>query len=425
MNGCRLNMDLVTHNTIYHSGVIDTLRSSSFFSHTNVNIMKKLASSVEVMTIPAGTLLFEKGEIGDSMYVVHSGEVKVHDGEMIFNHIGSGGTFGEMAVLDDDVRSASISAITQSVLLCINKNVLSDLISGTPDLSMSIICSLCSSMRNRVQDISDDYLNIHRLKTELKIGREIQSGFLPDKLPEIKGWQLADSFNAARECAGDFYDAFMVERNGNLAFIIGDVADKGVGAALFMTLFRSLLRASTNSEKYIKEDGFNSTNELNNLPRELISRSISITNNYISMTHGHSNMFATIFFGMINTDTGELNYVNCGHETLEIFGDGAIKGELGTTGPVVGLFPNAKYKVKTTFLDHGDILLGYTDGVTEAMNEMQEQYGIKRLRSYLCNSTQSISEILGGIEADIGKFTLGAAQSDDITMLALKRQARM
>ncbi|MDH5424703.1 MAG: SpoIIE family protein phosphatase [Gammaproteobacteria bacterium] len=418
-------MDVDIDLPVKQSDILKTLRQSRFFSHAGESTVKKISLLVDVLVIPPDKLVFEKGQTGSSMYIVHTGSVKVHDNDIVYNKIGAGEVFGEMAILDNDVRSASISAVSETILLEITKQTLHELMRETPEITTSIISSLCSSMRSRVTDISNDYLQIRELETELKIGRKIQSGFLPEKLPEIDGWELADYFHAARECAGDFYDAFIVDRNGQLAFIIADVADKGVGAALFMTLFRSLLRASTNAEKYFDSNIFIGDKNTANMPEELLLRSISLTNNYISMTHGRSNMFATVFFSMIDLKTGDISYVNCGHETVEIIGDKKIKYELGTTGPVVGLFPGAHFEVKKAHLDEGDILLGYTDGVTEAMNIYNEQYGMERLQNYLCNSTQSTEDVLSGIEADIRKFTLGATQSDDITMLALKRQAGM
>lgn len=416
-----MDVDVLTNTN--QDEILSTIRLTHFFSNSSESVIKELSLAVDIISLLDGELLFEKGDEGDSMYIVQSGGVKVHDEGMVFNVIKEGELFGEMAILDDDVRSASITAIANTILIKINKNILQDLIAQVPGLSLSIIHSLCNSMRRRVTEISNEFKHIQELETELKIGREIQSGFLPDKLPELNGWKLVDYFEAARECAGDFYDSFIVKRNNQLAFVIGDVADKGVGSALFMTLFRSLLRASTNVEEYTKEKGFLSNND-SSLPKDLLLRSVNYTNNYIAITHGSSNMFATLFFAMVDLETGELNYINCGHETVEIIGDGCIKYELDTTGPVVGLFPNANYKVKTAYMDVGDILLGYTDGVTEAMNVCKEQYGMTRFRNYLCNTDQPIDNVLSGIESDIRSFTLGAAQSDDITMLALKRESR-
>ena len=158
------------------------------------------------------------------------------------------------------------------------------------------------------------------LQRELDIGREIQLGFLPETLPVVDGWEIAASLMSAREVAGDFYDAFELP-DGNIGLVIADVCDKGVGAALFMTLFRSLIRAAANLDYFEQAEKADAPHSA----AERLQRAISLTNNYIAETHGDSGMFATLFFGILDPRDGKLIYVNGGHEPPLIIHAGAVR----------------------------------------------------------------------------------------------------
>ena len=149
-----------------------------------------------------------------------------------------------------------------------------------------------------------EQLYLKGLERELEIGREIQMGFLPEELPQADGWEIAAYLKAAREVAGDFYDAFMLP-DGTIGLVVADVCDKGVGAALFMTLFRSLIRAAATTDGFGESAG--STAEVR------LQHTIELTNNYIAETHGSTGMFATVFFGILDPRSGLLTYINGGH----------------------------------------------------------------------------------------------------------------
>src|SRR6185295_3398345 len=140
------------------------------------------------------------------------------------------------------------------------------------------------------------------LERELEIGREIQRSFLPEELPRAEGWEIAARFRPARQVAGDFYDAFALPSSGRIGLVVADVCDKGVGAALFMALFRSLVRATATGMAWEADAAAG------------LLRVVRLTNDYIARTHGRSNMFATLFFGVLDPATGDLAYVNGGHE---------------------------------------------------------------------------------------------------------------
>lgn len=268
--------------------------------------------------------------------------------------------------------------------------------------------------KKRLRDLQQLYLK--SLERELDIGRKIQQGFLPSELPQLNGWGVAAYFKAAHEVAGDFYDAFVLA-DGNLICVVGDVCDKGVGAALFMTLFRSLIRITSTTDIFTGGEG---TNVLT--PTERLQHVVSFTNHYISTTHLEANMFATLFVGIFNLQDGTLTYVNGGNEHPLIVRAGKVVAELRPTGPVVGLFAEAKFAVKEILIEKDDLLLAFTDGIPDARNSADGSFGHEHLRSLLTSGGASPDKLLECIGEQVHQFIGAAEQFDDITLLAIKRE---
>jgi sigma-B regulation protein RsbU (phosphoserine phosphatase) len=297
-----------------------------------------------------------------------------------------------------------------------------------------------SSRRQEVRDRAkrEEFL---KMETDLQVAHRIQEGFLPKELPQPAGWEVAAHFKPAREVAGDFYDAFMLSQNRRLGFVIADVVDKGVPAALFMALVRSLVRAFAQQNYSLSW-----TNVLEDDPVARIAGSASrarggkggipstgtnalrnavlLTNNYIMENHLDLNMFATLFFGLLDPSNGQLAYINAGHNPPFVMGpDGTLKAALKGTGPAVGMFPATDFRIEYAQIDPGDVLYLYTDGVTEARDPAKGFYTEKRLRSLLSQPVDSAARLLDRVESSLRQFMAGAVQFDDITMLAVRRSS--
>jgi sigma-B regulation protein RsbU (phosphoserine phosphatase) len=274
------------------------------------------------------------------------------------------------------------------------------------------------------------------LQKELQTGRKIQADFLPQELPSLPGWELAASFAPAREVAGDFYDAFLLPDN-QLGLVIADVCDKGVGAALFMSLTRSLIRVLAYQAKerlqYLSNKGASYMVELPPvkgqvemlLPAHIfeVLNAVPFTNDYIATNHGQTSMFATLFFGVLDAQKNTLYFINGGHDAPIHIGQNGIKGRLPLTGPAVGMLAGARYKMNRIQFEPGDVLLTYTDGVPEARGPHGEFFTEKRLLELVdqCRSagTLSASGLLERIASEVTEHVAGAEPSDDITMLAI------
>jgi sigma-B regulation protein RsbU (phosphoserine phosphatase) len=262
------------------------------------------------------------------------------------------------------------------------------------------------------------------LDAELEKGKQIQKEFLPRELPRLPGWDIAACFHPARKVAGDFYDAFVLP-NGCLAVVIGDVCDKGIGSALFMALIRSLLRVFTGkislSGVSISAGDRPAAAEVD-VEVETALGAVTSTNEYIAKEHGDQGMFATLCLGIINPQTGLLAYVNAGHLPQAIIGKSGVRTFLNATGSSVGIDSGSRYRSAVARLEPGEVLLGYTDGVTEAMSPDEVLYTQERFFSLLEKPASSASELIERVKADLFNHIRHASQSDDITMIAVHRK---
>lgn len=268
---------------------------------------------------------------------------------------------------------------------------------------------IASSLEKKhLRDLQRLYLK--SMERELEIGRQIQKGFLPRKLPQVTGWEIASYFKSAREVAGDFYDAFHLASEQKLCLVIADVCDKGVGAALFMTLFRSLLRFTIGASDLIAAGS----------PASRLKQAATLTNNYIADTHGETGMFATVFFGLLDPATGILSYVNAGHESPLLLDASLGCMALTRTGPALGVIPNVKFDVREVEIEPGQLLFAFTDGAPDALNVAGARLGREALFSRL-QADLSAEMLLAQISQELTEYMTGADQFDDITLLAVRR----
>jgi len=240
------------------------------------------------------------------------------------------------------------------------------------------------------------------IQQDLQTAREIQQAILPKTFPPFPGrsdFDIYAAMIAAREVGGDFFDFFMID-NDRLGFVIGDVSGKGVPAAIFMAVSRTLIRATGLKAIPAAE----CMQYVNNL---LCNESVSC-------------MFVTVFYGIMNMVTGEVEYVNAGHNPPYILNDkGLTKMEM-TGGTILGCMENFHYKSRKIQLAPGDRLFLFTDGVTEAFTKEHDAYGEHRLEDFLLNQRSlPIEDLVKGLLKDVNAHANGAAQSDDITLLTI------
>jgi len=287
--------------------------------------------------------------------------------------------------------------------------------------SRLVACHFRQSLSRTAQEIQTA-ADLVRFERELQIGREIQAGFLPEALPTCDGWQLTARFLPAREVAGDFYDVFELVGGARIGLVVADVCDKGVGAALFMALIRTLLRhAAVHTDT---TGGRAGSGGRRGSDAALILRAILATNDYLMANHVRQAYFATLFFAVLNPATGALVYVNCGHNPPVVRRADGECTLLDPTGPALGLMPNSAFELGRARLALGDMLFAYTDGVPEARDTAGRSFSRELMMDVICAVQGGADDVLDAIEGEIDAHVGAAERFDDITMVALLRQPR-
>ncbi|MBC8249013.1 MAG: PP2C family protein-serine/threonine phosphatase [Anaerolineales bacterium] len=238
-----------------------------------------------------------------------------------------------------------------------------------------------------------------RVDQELKVAREIQTSFLPEVCCEIPGFEVAAYWQAAREVGGDFYD-FIPLPDGRQGLVIADVSDKGVPAALFMALCRALVRASA--------VGSPTADEALQRANELI------------LADASSGMFVTLFYAILDPASRKLTYVNAGHNP-PILSRRDRMSLLRAKGIALGIIEDIELERREVELAEGDVVVFYTDGVTEAINERTEEFGQGRLVEVVVeNRGLTAQGLIDKINAAVAAFIGGEPQFDDFTLVVLK-----
>ncbi len=280
-------------------------------------------------------------------------------------------------------------------------------------LTLTGICAVFVTLAKRTHALLEkqigDSMEKQRIASELDVATHIQTAMLPcifPAFPEYKEFDVFASMTPAREVGGDFYDFFMVD-DKHLAIVMADVSDKGVPAALFMVIGKTLIKDHTTPGRDLGEV-FTEVNEL-------LCESNS------------EGLFITAFEGVLNLETGEFNFVNAGHEMPFIYRAGqAFAPEKIKPGFVLAGMEGMRYRAGSMILGEGDKIFQYTDGVTEATNADKELFGMDRLGESLNRvRSKNSKEIIEAVKADIDAFVGEAPQFDDITMLCLSYKAKL
>ncbi len=264
------------------------------------------------------------------------------------------------------------------------------------------IQTLEKNIANYIRSIESINAEKERYSTELDIAEKIQMGLLPHEFPSNENYRLNAYVNPAKEVGGDFYDFFMVDET-HIALVMADVSGKGIPAALFMAIGKTLIKDHTITSKNLS-DTFTDVNNL--------------------LSHGNnSDMFITAYEGVLDLETGEYKFVNAGHEMPFIYKKKTNTFESYRCKPgfVLAGMPGIKYQEGQIKLEPGDKIFLYTDGVTEATDDSKNQFSLERLQRALReNRTLSPSEIIEEVKDRVDHFVKGAPQFDDITMLCFE-----
>ena len=273
------------------------------------------------------------------------------------------------------------------------------------DLSLTIEKAI--TQINYVHETQMEHAQLESLKNDLTTARDIQQYILPRVFPpfpeDIDKVDIYASMGAAKDIGGDFYDFFRID-DDHIALVIADVCGKGIPAALFMAVSRTIIRS-----RGIQGD----------------SASACLTeSNHLLAVYSVDNMFVTVFYAIYNTKTGLVNYCNAGHNPPHIMRqDGTVSELPMSKNTILGVFDDLEFQEDVIQLEKGDTLVMFTDGVTEATDCEDNEFGSERLDSILTQQKSAgCQQIIEAVKTGIKEFVNGAEQSDDITMLVVKRK---
>jgi sigma-B regulation protein RsbU (phosphoserine phosphatase) len=416
------------------------LREVPLFSQLPAAAVEALAASVERRQVVSGQVLFHQGEVGVECFVILAGELEVltyvGGEELRLDVYRPGQLIGEMALIDRSPRSATVRALLDADLIVLGEEAFKTLLSSNPELAMTMLRSGTARVRNtnqrmigdlerknaellaayrQLQAAQAELIRLSRIEEELAVARRIQESFLPRHLPQPLGWQVAAYSRGAQAVGGDFFDCIELS-DGRIGLVVADACGKGVTAALFVALTRSLLRAASQAPWIFQ----------GNLARDaesVLTGALWLVNDYICREHGDSNMFITLFYAVLDPATGELAYVNAGHNPPLLVGAAAATiVETGEGALPIGIVPAQSYEVQRAALGLGERLVAFSDGITEALSPADELFGDDQLHTAIRAGAGLASQALvDAVIAQVDAHASGAPQADDMTLLVVTR----
>lgn len=420
--------------------LFELLRNVPLFIRLQDDALARLAERVGEQRLGAGEILFHQNEEGRNCYIILSGAMEVltyvAGTELLLEVRQAGQIIGEMALIDRSPRSATVRALAETHLAVLDEQSFFTLMHNDPEMALEMLRSGTARLRRTSRDMisgleaknaelvhayqelkaaQSELIRLGRLEEELAVARRIQELFLPRKLQPLPGWEVASFSRGAQAVGGDFFD-YVELPDGRIGLVVADVSGKGVPAALFVALARSLLRAATQSPTI-----FQGSDALELDQR--MTGAISLTNDYIVREHGESSMFITLFYGVLDPWTGVLRYVNAGHNPPLLMSNGGeqIRELEGGTLPI-GIVQELPLAVETILIGPGESLIGFSDGITEAMDPAGEVYGDTRLVATLhANAALEATALVDAIVQDVEQYAASAPQADDMTLLIFRR----
>jgi serine phosphatase RsbU (regulator of sigma subunit) len=390
--------------------------------------LERLADTARELTFLPGAILCREGEYGDQCFVVLSGRIEIikalgTPAERLIDVRGAGEFVGEMSLLNGDgLRTASVRAYTKTTVLELTREGFDALLRCHPSMAYEMLRVLSTRLRasndaairdlsTKNQRLTQAYAELQAAQAqlieqetllhELELARQIQESMLPAALPQVAGYDIAARMIPARMVGGDFFDIIPLGPD-RLGIAIGDVSGKGVPAALFMTLASSLLHAHVMC-------GMPPREALQMLNAQLLTRNAK-------------GMFITLLYGELDLSSRTFHYVRAGHE-LPLIWDaaGVPRDTTFNYGIPLGLFPYVPLDEQTVTIPPGGMLLLYTDGASEAMDEAGTLLGHERLSSLaLAQPAETASELCDRLLHALIEYHGSAPQSDDITLVAIR-----
>lgn len=404
------------------------IRQIPLFATLPDEAIHHLETSLKRIDLPEESFLFNEGDKGDSFYIILNGQVEIikalnTENERVLAIRAQGDFLGEMGLLiREGRRTASVRSRTPVQLLEINHIDFDSLLKEWPSLALDMLREVSNRLRESqnktIRDLSEknrllsqayqelqaahtQIIEKEKLERELAVARGIQQSILPRQLPHIPGLVFGVLIESARQVGGDFFD-FIPLGKGRCAVVVGDVTDKGIPAAIFMALTRSLIRAKVTATS---------------TPAQILQR---VNRLLIQMQDG--SMFATVLYAIVDQNLHQISFGRAGHELPLIFTSSGELTELTPEpGQPIGLFDRPKIDERSILFTPGSTMVMYTDGVTDAVNENGELFGPRRLQDVIQRDLKSTPQLIcDNTMNNIREFQGNQLQTDDITLVAIR-----
>jgi serine phosphatase RsbU (regulator of sigma subunit) len=405
------------------SASIEVLRQITFLEDAEPEALQKLSAAARERSFAPGQTIVREGTTGREVYIIAEGLVEVvkgeGKGETVLSSHGPGQVFGEMSYLEGQPRFATVRALEPTTLLELSESAMQALMAEQPQLLLRTTQILSSRLRKsdlqmiadlkrkneelarayrQLQQAQAALVEKERLERELELAREIQHSFLPHTFPQLPGFACAARYRAARQVGGDFYDVIPLGEQ-RVGLVMADVSDKGLAAALFMALTRSLIRAEA--------------------LRDASPRTVLLNVNRLLLEMSQSGMFVTVFYGVLDVGQGLLQYARAGHDRPLLLR--AATGEvqvLDAEGMALGVLEGILLQESAVGVGPGDLLVLYTDGITDASSSSGEFFGMLNLQDAVsAGRAESTQDLCNLIFEGVDRFQADAEQFDDMALL--------
>ncbi len=408
---------------------IELLRSLPFLEEAGPEVLARLAEAAIERSLEPGQIIFEEGSTGSELYLVVHGLVEVVKGEdlaaMVIATRGPGDLVGEMGFIESKPRFATLRALEPTRLLEVPAPAMRALLAEEPQALMWTMQTLSGRLRQadlrliadlqrKNQELARAYRGLQeaqaallakeRLERELELARELQQGILPHEFPNLPGFQCAARNRPARQVGGDFYDVIPLGGD-RVGLVMADASDKGMAAALFMALTRSLIRAEAR--------------------RSFSPQEVLLSVHRLLLEISQANMFVTVFYGVLDLSSSRLHYTRAGHDRpLHVRPGSGECWFLQADGMFLGLVDPVSLEEVSLGLEPGDLLVLYTDGLTDALSIEGERFGGERLQHTICDAAAgSPQEVCDSVFHRVEQFQTGVEQFDDMALLVARVDA--
>jgi serine phosphatase RsbU (regulator of sigma subunit) len=404
---------------------VQVLRRLPLLEGVEAAVLERLAESLTERRFQPGQIVFEEGSTGADVYVIVEGRVQVVKGqgdeEMVLAERGAGDLFGEMGLLERSPRFATIRAVEPTRVLQLPEEGVRSLLAAEPQFLYRTVQLLSARLRQadlhmiadlqrKNQELARAYRDLQeaqaalvekeRLEHELELAQNLQLSILPDEFPQLPGIRCAARSRSARQVGGDFYDVIPLDSE-RLGLVMADVSDKGMPAAIFMALTRSLIRAEAK--------------------RESSPQRVLLNVHQLLLEMSRAEMFVTVFYGVLHPARGSLRYARAGHDLPLLYSHATGESRfLTAAGMALGYVEDVFLEEADEVLRPGDQLVLYTDGILHAESPAGEFYGIERLRETVSSAGAMTAGALCDLVFErVGRFQAGTVQFDDMALLVV------